>query len=192
MKPNSLILVLTTQQAKGFLLTLLMRLSVSARKTTTETRITYENSVALACKECRSSQVKKFFIPSKENGGATHKEQRQCKRLTLKKYAKSRLICHFLKSGCSAVAYMPFISPKGRRWVSDVLLLSGISGLPFDSPFPSPLSVFCQYFLFFPLVWNLRAFIWFLVELTWERYTDTYLWEDFSKKYLLMTEFGCL
>ena len=24
------------------------------------------------------SQVKKFFIPSKENVGATHKEQRQC------------------------------------------------------------------------------------------------------------------
>ena len=26
----------------------------------------------------KSSQVKKFFIPSKENVGATHKEQRQC------------------------------------------------------------------------------------------------------------------
>ena len=177
MKPNSLIPVLTTQQAKGFLLTLLIRHSVSARKTTTETRITCENSVSLACKECRSSQVKKFFIPSKENVDATHKEQRQCKRLTLKKYAKIRLLCHFLESGCSTVAYMPFISPKGRRWMSDVLLLSGISGLSFDSPFPLPLSFFCEYFLFFPLVWNLRAVIWLLVELTWEGFTDIYIYE---------------
>ena len=45
-------------------------------------------------------QVKKFCIPSKENVGATHKEQRQCtyiyicKRLTLKKYATTRSIAH--------------------------------------------------------------------------------------------------
>ena len=41
--------------------------------------------------------VKKFFIPSKENVGTTHKEQRQgtytCKRLTLKKNA-TRSITH--------------------------------------------------------------------------------------------------
>ena len=46
---------------------------------------------------CRQSpldqpQVKKFFIPSKEKVGATHKEQRQCKRLTLKKCATTRSI----------------------------------------------------------------------------------------------------
>ena len=28
--------------------------------------------------QVKSSQVKNFFIPSKENVGATHKEQRQC------------------------------------------------------------------------------------------------------------------
>ena len=41
--------------------------------------------------------VKKFFIPSKENVGATHKEQRpctHCKRSTLAKYAATRSIAH--------------------------------------------------------------------------------------------------
>ena len=32
----------------------------------------------LLCSYVKSSQVKNFFIPPKENVGATHKEQRQC------------------------------------------------------------------------------------------------------------------
>ena len=32
----------------------------------------------LATNNIKSNQIKKFFIPSKENVGATHKEQRQC------------------------------------------------------------------------------------------------------------------
>ena len=31
------------------------------------------------CRVNKSSQFRKFFIPSKENGGATHKEQKQCR-----------------------------------------------------------------------------------------------------------------
>ena len=32
--------------------------------------------------------------------------------------------------------------PEGRPWMSDVIVLSGISGLSFDSPFLSPLLFF--------------------------------------------------
>ena len=48
-----------------------------SRKTTQKTLTCF----LLVCSRndsCEPVQVKKFFVPSKENVGATHKEQRQC------------------------------------------------------------------------------------------------------------------
>ena len=49
---------------------------------------------------------------------------------------------HVLSNGNKILQLLP-VNPKGRLGMSDVTLLSGISGLSFDSPFLSPL-LFCS------------------------------------------------
>ena len=53
-------------------------------------------------------------------------------------------------------------SPEGRPEMSDVYLLSGISGLSFESAFLSPLLIFFNFFLFF-LVFLIFMFVIFLL-----------------------------
>ena len=48
---------------------------------------------------------------------------------------------HVLSNRNKILQLLP-VNPKGRLGMSDVTLLSGISGLSFDSPFLSPLLFF--------------------------------------------------
>ena len=53
------------------------------------------------------------------------------------------MFVHRSASVCASVSVSVCVcSPKGRPWMSDVSLLSGISGLSFGSPFLSPLLFF--------------------------------------------------
>ena len=60
------------------------------------------------------------------------------------------LVQLFPNGGATDIVFLTVLPPEGRPGMSDVTLLSGISGLSFDSPFLSPLLFFfCLVLLLF-------------------------------------------